>query len=64
MRHIFNLNNNSYKNILIRLIDTDVLVLLMSYYGQVELIDKLTGITTSNIIRELGSDIFLALPFF
>ena len=23
-----------------------------------------TGITTSNIIRELGSDIFLALPFF
>ena len=36
----------------------------MSYYGQVELIDKLTGITTSNIIRELGSDIFLALPFF
>ena len=64
MRHIFNLNNNSYKNILIRLIDTDVLVLLMSYYGQVELIDKLTGITTSKIIRELGSDIFLALPFF
>ena len=39
VRHIFNLINNSYKNILIRLIDTDVLVLLISYNGQVELND-------------------------
>ena len=72
MRHTLNSINNNYKNALIRWVDTDVFVLLISYTGQVELNDieihvfliNSTGFTTSNIIQELGSDIFLALPFF
>ena len=38
-RNIFNLINNSWKNTVIRLIDTDVLVLLMLYIRQVQLND-------------------------
>ena len=37
VRHTLNLINNRYKNILVCTIDTDVLVLLISYMGQVEL---------------------------
>ena len=39
VRRTLNLINNSYKNILIHLINTDVLVLLISYIGQVQLND-------------------------
>ena len=47
VRHTLNLINNNYKNILIRLTDTDVLVLLISNIGQVQLndIETQTGIT-------------------
>ena len=73
VRHILNLINNSYKNTLIHLVDTDVLVLLISYIGQVELSDIEIRAYLINsdryykikeIIQELGSDIFLALPLF
>ena len=39
VRYTLNLINNGYKNILVRTIDTDILVLLISYIGQVELND-------------------------
>ena len=39
VRHTLNLINNSYKNIFVCTINTDVLVLLISYIGQVELND-------------------------
>ena len=54
-------------------IDTDVVVLLISYIGKAELNDIEIHAYLINsdryynirqIIRELGSDIFLALPFF
>ena len=73
VRHTLNLINNGYKNILVRTIDTDVLVLLLSYIGQVELndieihaylINSDRYYNIKQIIRELGSDICLALPFF
>ena len=73
MRHTLNLINNDYKNILVRSIDTDVLVLLISYTGQVELndieihaylINSDRYYNIKQIIRELTSDIFLTLPFF
>ena len=73
VRHTLNLINNSYKNTLIRLVDTDVLVLLISYIGQVELndieiraylINSDRYYNIKQIIRELGSDIFLASPLF
>ena len=73
MRHTLNLINNGYKNILVCMIDTDVLVLLTSYIGKVELNDKEIHAYLINldrhynikqIIWELGSDIFLVLPFF
>ena len=65
--------NNGYKNILAPTIDADVLVLLISYIRQVELndieihayllnLDRYYNI--KQIIRELGSDISLALPSF
>ena len=59
--------------ILMRTIDTEVLVLLISYIGKVELNDIEIHVYIINsdryynikqIIRELGSDIFLALLFF
>ena len=40
VRHTLNLISNSYKNTLIRLIDIDVLVLLILYIGQVQLNDN------------------------
>ena len=73
VRHTLNLIKNGYKNILVRTIDTDVLVLLISYIKKVELNDKEIHAYLINsdrhynieqIIRELGSDIFLALLFF
>ena len=73
VRHTLNLISNSYKNTLIRLIDIDVLVLLILYIGQVQLNGNRNScmphklrqvITTSDIIRELGSDIFLLYPSF
>ena len=39
VRHILNLINNVYKNILVRTIDTDGLVSLISYIGKVKLND-------------------------
>ena len=68
-----NLINNSYKNIIVRTIDADALALLISYIGKGELndieihayliiLDRYYNI--KQIIQELGSDIFLALPFF
>ena len=72
VRHTLNLING-YKNILVRTIETDILVLVISYIGKVELngIEIYAYLTNSGrcysikqIIRELGSDIFLALPFF
>ena len=39
VRHTLNLINNSCKNVLVRTIDTDGLVLLISYIGKVELND-------------------------
>ena len=73
VRHTLNLINNGYKNILAPTIDADVLVLLISYIRQVELndieihayllnLDRYYNI--KQIIRELGSDISLALPSF
>ena len=73
MRHTLSLINNNYKNILVCTIDTDVLVLPISYIGQVELndieihaylINSGRYYSIKQIIRELGSDIFLALQFF
>ena len=37
--HILNLINNGYKNILVRTVDTNVLVLMISYIRQLELND-------------------------
>ena len=75
VRHTLNLIENGYKNILVCAIDTDVLVLLISYIGKVKLNDieshsylgKYYNIR--QILQELGSDIFLVfflffLPFF
>ena len=39
MKHTLNLINNGYKNVLVRTIDTDVLVSLILYIGKVELDD-------------------------
>ena len=36
VRHTLNLIHNDYKNILVRTIDTDVLILLISYIAQLE----------------------------
>ena len=68
-----NLINNSYKNIIVWTTNADALALLISYIGKVELndieihayliiLDRYYNI--KQIIQELGSDIFLALPFF
>ena len=76
VRHALNLVYNGYKNILVRTIDTDVLVLLISHISQVQLndaeiyeiyaylinSDKYYNIKA--IIQELGSDICRAFPFF
>ena len=73
VKHTLNLINNGYKNVLVRTIDTDVLVSLILYIGKVELDDIEIHAYLVNsdryynikqIIRELRSDIFLALPFF
>ena len=72
VRHTLNLING-YKNILVRTIETDILVLVISCIGKVELngieiyaylINSDRCYSIKQIIRELGSDIFLALPFF
>ena len=64
---------NGYKNILVCTIETDVLVLVISYIGKVELNDTEIHAYVINsdrcysikqIIGELGSDIFFVLPFF
>ena len=70
-RHTLNLINNGYKNLILRMIDADILVLLISYNRQVRLndieireylinLDKYYNV--KQIIWELGSDIFLAFP--
>ena len=73
VRHIFNLIHNNYKNILVHTIDTDVLVLLISHIGRVELgdVDIHAYLIHSEIyyciraiIQELESNICRALPFF
>ena len=65
--------HNGYKNILLRTIDTDVLVLLISHIGRVELgdVDIHAYLINSEIyhgiraiIQELESNICPALPFF
>ena len=72
VRHTLNLING-YKNIFVRTIETDILVLVISYIGKVELndieiyaylINSGRCYSIKQIIREFGSDIFLALPFF
>ena len=72
-RHTLNLIHNGYKNILVRTIDTDVLVLLISHIGRVELgdVDIHAYLIDSEIyygiratIQELESTICRALPFF
>ena len=72
VRHTLNLING-YKNIFVRTIETDILVLVISYIGKVELndieiyaylINSDRCYSIKQIIRELGSDISLALPFF
>ena len=70
--YTLNLIHNGYKNILVRTIDTDVLVLLISHIGRVELgdVDIHAYLINSEIyygiraiIQELESNICRALPF-
>ena len=65
--------HNGYKNILVRTIDTDVLALLISHIGRVELGDADIHAHLINseiyysiraIIQELEANICCALPFF
>ena len=74
VRHTLNLVQNGYKNILVRTIDTDVLVLLISHvrqlveYDDVQLYAYLINsdkhYDLRSIIEQLGSDICQALPYF
>ena len=73
VRHTLNLIHNGYTNILVRTIDTDVLVLLISQIGRVEsndvdihayLINSEIYYGIWAIIQELESNICRALPFF
>ena len=74
VRHALNIIANGYTNVLVRTIDTDVLILLVSYISQQQIgdgvnihaflinSDKFYNIRT--IIDSLGPDICRALPFF
>ena len=73
VRHTLNLISNGYNNIIVRTIDTDVLILLISYIEQIELnavelhaylINSDKYFNIKQIIHDLGSDTCLALPFF
>ena len=72
VRHTLNLIQNVYKNVLVLKIDTDVLVLLISCIGRIELgVDIHAYLINSElyygiraIIQELESNICRALPFF
>ena len=73
VRHTLNLVLNGYESILVRTIDTDVLVLLISHIGQIELGDVNIYAYLINsdkyydirgIIHKLEAGICRALPFF
>ena len=73
VRHALNLAHCGYRNILVRTIDTDVLVLLIAHIAQVELGDVSIHAYLINsdkyydiksIIRTLGTDICLTLRIF
>ena len=71
VRHTLNMIQSGYKNVLVRTIDTDVLVLLLAHIPQVEdvninayLINSEKYHDIQKIIRTLGPTTCKALPFF
>ena len=71
VRHALNMIQSGYKNVLVRTIDTDVLVLLLAHIPQVDDININAYLINSDkyydiqeIIRTLGPSTYKALPFF
>ena len=71
VRHALNIIKSGYKNVLVRTIDTDVLVLLLAHIPQVDdvninayLINSEKYYDVQKIIRTLGPITCKALPFF